>query len=289
MALPGKLRIGDWRVDPAAGQIVRGEAVVRLDARTLRLLLELAEHAGETVSIDELLDRVWAGVIVTPDSVYQAVAALRRILGDDPKRPRYIATVPRLGYRMVAPVTPWSADPEAVSPPARRSGSRPRVAVVVVAVVVVAVPLAVAVRGWVHGAFAGPAAQAPRSVAVMPFLDLTSTMDHEELADELTEGVIDRLAKDRGVRTPGFRDSFVLKGKHLSPREAARTLGVAYVVDGSLHSSPKGYRVDARLVRADNGFVIWSQGYEGPAGETPRYEDAIASGVGRTLSVSPAP
>src|SRR5689334_3943250 len=119
MSPPAKLRIGDWQVDPAAGQISRGGEVVRVEARTLRLLLELAEHPGQTVSLDQLLDRVWAGVIVTPDSVYQAVAALRRMLGDDPKRPRYIATVPRLGYRLVAPVGPAEAG-EAGAPTPRR-------------------------------------------------------------------------------------------------------------------------------------------------------------------------
>jgi len=88
------LRIGAWRVDALAGEISRsGGEPVRLEARTLRLLLHLAARAGEVVSIDELLDRVWAGVIVTPDSVYQAVTSLRRQLGDDPKRPAYIATV----------------------------------------------------------------------------------------------------------------------------------------------------------------------------------------------------
>ena len=79
----------------------------------MRLLLCLAERAGEVVSIDELLDQVWSGVVVTPDSVYQAVASLRRQLGDDAKEPAYIATVPRLGYRMVATVTPWTDEPSA--------------------------------------------------------------------------------------------------------------------------------------------------------------------------------
>jgi DNA-binding winged helix-turn-helix (wHTH) protein len=74
----------------------------------MRLLLCLAEHAGEVVSIDDLLNQVWSGVIVAPDSVYQAVASLRRLLGDDPKQPTYIATVPRLGYRMVATVSRWA-------------------------------------------------------------------------------------------------------------------------------------------------------------------------------------
>src|SRR5260370_23899405 len=72
----------------------------------MRLLLCLAEHAGEIVSIDDLLDHAWTDVTVAPDSVYQAVASLRRLLGDDPKQPAYIETVPRLGYRMVAAVSP---------------------------------------------------------------------------------------------------------------------------------------------------------------------------------------
>jgi len=74
----------------------------------MRLLLCLADHAGEVVSIDDLLTQVWSEVSVAPDSVYQAVASLRRLLGDDPKQPTYIETVPRLGYRMVAKVSPWT-------------------------------------------------------------------------------------------------------------------------------------------------------------------------------------
>ena len=77
----------------------------------MKLLVCLAEWAGEAVSIDDLLDQVWSGVVVTPDSVYQAVASLRRLLGDDARQPEYIATVPRLGYRMVAPVSPWVDEP----------------------------------------------------------------------------------------------------------------------------------------------------------------------------------
>src|SRR5580658_6977681 len=102
------LRIGAWRVSPASGQISREGETVRVEARTMRLLLCLAEHAGQVVSIDDLLAQVWTGVIVTPDSVYQAITSLRRQLGDDPKQPTYIATVPRLGYRMVATVSPWA-------------------------------------------------------------------------------------------------------------------------------------------------------------------------------------
>ena len=101
------LRVGAWCVNPASGEISRNGETARLEARTMRLLLCLAERPGDVVSIDDLLKQVWPGVIVSPDSVYQAVASLRRLLGDDPKQPTYVATVPRLGYRMVAAVSPW--------------------------------------------------------------------------------------------------------------------------------------------------------------------------------------
>jgi transcriptional activator of cad operon len=80
----------------------------------MQLLLCLAQHAGEVLSVDQLLDRVWSGVVVTPDSVYQTVASLRRTLGDDAKEPTYIANIPPLGYRLVAPVGPWDEVPEVV-------------------------------------------------------------------------------------------------------------------------------------------------------------------------------
>src|ERR1700704_287340 len=109
------LRIGAWCVNPTSGQISRDGETARVEVRTMRLLLCLAGDAGEVVSIDDLLNQVWSDVIVSPDSVYQAVTSLRRLLGDDPKQPTYIETVPRLGYRMVATVSPWT-DQSTVQP-----------------------------------------------------------------------------------------------------------------------------------------------------------------------------
>ena len=123
------LRIGAWCVDPKSNEITRNGESRRLEARTMLLLLCLAEHAGEVVSIDELLNRAWPRVNVAPDSVYQAVTSLRRVLGDDPKKPTYIATVPRLGYRMVAKVSAWTdsslADNASKGQPVDRSGKGP--------------------------------------------------------------------------------------------------------------------------------------------------------------------
>src|SRR5687767_1963986 len=97
-------RLGEWRVDPALDQISRDQETVRLEPRTMRLLVRLADTPGQVVSSRELLDTVWSGVVVGPASVYQAISQLGKLLGDTDPVPTFIATVPRKGYRLVAPV-----------------------------------------------------------------------------------------------------------------------------------------------------------------------------------------
>src|SRR2546429_9465536 len=106
------LRIADLRVDPTLDEICKDGRTIKLEPKAMQLLMCLAERAGEVVSVEELLDQGWKDVVVSQDSVYAAVAALRRTLGDDPKSPRYIANVVRRGYRLVAPVSP-AVEPQA--------------------------------------------------------------------------------------------------------------------------------------------------------------------------------
>jgi TolB-like protein/DNA-binding winged helix-turn-helix (wHTH) protein len=273
----------------------------------MRLLTCLADHAGEIVSIDDLLEQVWSGVIVTPDSVYQAVALLRRLLGDDPKQPIYIATVPRLGYRMVASVSPWVAQSLAPPPPATeltestramtnlsgsKSGRHHQVRYLITAGAALCLALVVGfvLYGKVGGndrAASTPAAALQNSVAVLPFLDLTSeSMDQEYFADGMTEELIDRLSKIPGLRVPPPTSSFYFKGKKVPIAEIARSLGVAYILDGSLRKSGSTMRVAARLVRADSGFVVWSETYDRRMDDILKVQDDIAGEVIKALRPS---
>src|ERR1700761_6473144 len=101
---PHIYRIGRWQGDARAGAPRCGDDVVRIDDRALRVLGRLAQTPGELVSVDTLLDAAWPDVVVSPDSVYQAVATLRRALGQEADGSAYIATVPRQGYRLMAEV-----------------------------------------------------------------------------------------------------------------------------------------------------------------------------------------
>src|SRR5579864_4800955 len=300
------LRVGAWCVNPATGEISRNGEALRLEARAMLLLLCLAKHAGEVVSIDELLNQVWSGVIVSPDSVYQAVASLRRQLGDDPKQPSYIATVPRLGYRMVATVGPWaeSGRPDVVTGDLKTPTSRARnaremeharlsrrgIAWAVVAVLFFALVVGAALRFRAANSrqSGSPvvAAQPQKSVAVLPFLDLTDSMKEEEFADGMTEELIDKLSKIPDFRVPAPTSSFYFKDKKVPLAEIAKTLGVAFVLDGSVRKSAARFRVAARLVRAENGYVIWSETYDRPLVDKLLVQEDIAGEVAKALRAS---
>jgi transcriptional activator of cad operon len=310
------LRIGDWRVNPSSGELSRNGETVRLEARTMRLLLCLADRPGEVVSIEELLDKVWAGVAVSSDSVYQAVASLRRLLGDDPKQPTYIATVPRLGYRMLAPVGPWTEDsnsqtvPTAIAAP-KQAGSEPishaghsgtprnnargelRRSAMIGAIgggLCVALVLTFQLyRGITfenHSTQASLAAQPQKSIGVLAFLDLTPGMKEEEFADGLSEGIIDKTSKLPGFRVPAATASFYFKYKNTPIADIAKSLGVVYILEGSTHVSGSSVRIAARLVRAENGYVIWSETYDRPFVNRVAIQDEIAAEVTKALRAS---
>jgi transcriptional activator of cad operon len=296
-AAQSMLRIGAWRADPLRNTLTQGAEVLRVDARCMRLLFCLARHAGQTLSVEKLLDEVWEGVIVSPDSVYQAVATLRKLLRDDPKSPSYIATVPRLGYRMVAEVSgvpdarpaipPDSEPPPVVAALQARQSGHPAGLRLGLAALLVCLLVGFGVFIYAHHSGGGAPSQ---SVAVLPFLDLTSeAMDQEYFADGMTEELIERLSHLPGLRVPAAASSFALKGKKLSIADIGKALGVAYVLDGSVRQSDSTLRISARLARADDGFVVWSQSYDRPTQDKLQVQEDIAREVATSLAASVKP
>jgi len=102
--LDHEFRLGDWVVRPHQNQIARGGERVRLDPRVMLVLVCLAESAGDVVPQEQIIDKVWAGVFVTDGVLTNAIWELRKAFGDDSASPRFIQTVPKKGYRLVAEV-----------------------------------------------------------------------------------------------------------------------------------------------------------------------------------------
>ena len=114
------IRVGKWLVEPMLNRISCMGEIVRIEPQNIKLLLRLAAPAGAVISLEEIERDVWRGLAVTPNSVYQSVAQLRRALGDDKAKPTYIETVPRKGYRLVAPVSLEAATPSSEEAPELR-------------------------------------------------------------------------------------------------------------------------------------------------------------------------
>jgi transcriptional activator of cad operon len=299
------LRIGEWRVDPSLDEITRNGTTVKLEPRAMRLLVCLAEHAGQVVSVEQLLDTVWKEVVVTPDSVYQAVAGLRRALGDETKEPVYIANVLRRGYRLVAPVSPWIPTPLIGSDAHRAVGSDPAAAPVPTPIrpMVYRLSLMLLITGallavgyWLAHQGAGVHRSAASgvevpgsrdiSVAVLPFVDLSDTKDQQYFADGLTEEVIEQLAMVRRLHVAARTSSFYFKGRQATVAEIASTLRVAYLLEGSVRKAGAILRITTHLVRAEDGHDLWSETFDRPLTDVFEIQDEIASGVVHQFKMS---
>ncbi|MFB3901909.1 MAG: winged helix-turn-helix domain-containing protein [Acidobacteriota bacterium] len=99
-----ELRIGEWRVEPDIGKLSRGEKQVQLEPKVMDLLVYLAEHAGKVLPKERLIQAIWPDTFVTDEVLSNAIWLLRKALGDDSRHPSYIETLPRRGYRLIAPV-----------------------------------------------------------------------------------------------------------------------------------------------------------------------------------------
>src|SRR5260370_28842871 len=102
-AKPNGFVTGEWTVSPSRNLLARGQEQVRVEPRVMDVLVQLAQRAGDVVSKEELVERVWEGRHVTDDVLTVTIYALRKALGDDARRPRYLETVSRRGYRWLAP------------------------------------------------------------------------------------------------------------------------------------------------------------------------------------------
>jgi TolB-like protein/Tfp pilus assembly protein PilF len=256
-------RIGEWRVDPDLNELSREGQTIRLEPRTMRLLLYLAAHAGRVVDVQHLLDEVWANVVVTQSSVYQAVLQLRRILGDDPEHPSYIENVPRRGYRLIAPVASLDTRPAAAEQPA--------------VIRVREAPDTQNVRNV-------PALE--KSIAVLPFSNLSSDQENEYFGDGLAEEILNALSHIPELHVAARSSSFSFKNKGVSISEIAERLRVTTVLEGSVRRAADRLRITVQLVDAKTGFHLWSERYDRRFADIFEIQDEIAGAIAQRLRVT---
>ena len=125
-----------------------------------------------------------------------------------------------------------------------------------------------------------------KSVAILPFVDMSEKHDQEYFADGMAEEVIDLLAKVPGIRVIGRTSSFQFKGKSEDLRRIGAKLGAAYALEGSVRRSGDRLRVTAQLIATEDGSHRWSESYDADFGDVLRIQDRIAVGLVRALQVS---
>ena len=176
------------------------------------------------------------------------------------------------------------------SPPQARTRLRRPATVVAVAMLGLTLAYFAADRIWLHkrsGAAVGtPVAVTEKSIAVLPFADMSEKHDQEYFSDGMAEEIIDLLVKVPELKVPARTSSFYFKGKATKIQDIARELGVANILEGSVRKSGDHLRVTAQLVRADNGFHLWSETYDRQLEDVFKTQDEIAGSVVKALKVS---
>jgi TolB-like protein/DNA-binding winged helix-turn-helix (wHTH) protein len=314
-AATGAASLVPLAVAGGAGATLAAPTAVQVEPKVMEVLLCLARRAGRVVTKDELVREVWEGRFVSDDVVWRSVRELRRALGDEARAPRFIETIPKRGYRLLAPVA-QIAEPDGVAaasapasmeqasvregtaasalpavPPAARprlpARRLPRPAAAAALAVLAALALAAA---WWLGA-RRPAGLQPVRIAVLPFANLSGDAGQAYFADGLTEELISRLGSLRPGRLAviGRTSVMALAGHGGDAAEIGRRLGVSYLLEGGVRRDGGRARVTVRLVRAADGTAIWSQRQDVELRQTLQAESAIAERVARELAIELLP
>jgi len=291
-----------FQLDPENHVLWRGGARLQITPKAFDVLCHLVDHAGSLVTQDELLEALWPETYVNPEVVRKYILEIRRVLGDQPEEPVFIETVTKRGYRFIAhvaaqgpaqlPVPPaLDGTPELLGPQAtllKHENSYNRATLRKLAIpAVMVIVVAVAIVGYYWRVRTRLKAPSPSntSIAVLPFVDLSPGKDQEYFSDGLTEEMITNLAKIPGLKVVARSSSFQFKGKNEDLRGVGQKLGVATVLEGSVRKDGNRVRITAELIKADDGFQLWSEMYDRDISHIFAAQDEIARAVSGALQL----
>jgi TolB-like protein/DNA-binding winged helix-turn-helix (wHTH) protein/Flp pilus assembly protein TadD len=288
-------RVGDLVVDVRQQRIWRRSEELEVPELSFRLFRVLIERAPNFVSFDHLIDTVWSGLTVNEGTVTQRVKLLRDTIGDDPQAPQYIGTVRGRGYRLLCRAEPIADRPDSASVDAHPVGPRAlpasRRGLVVLGGLTLVLMGTLLVRVYssrtADSMIGIGTASMPKTVAVLPFRNLSSEPDGEYLSDGVSDELIRRLSLVPQLQVTARTSSFSFKDKSVDAQTIARRLGVRSLVMGSVGRNGNRVRVTAQLVDIENGNKLWSEVFDRDLSELLTIQDEIASAVGASLGISP--
>jgi TolB-like protein/DNA-binding winged helix-turn-helix (wHTH) protein/Flp pilus assembly protein TadD len=313
------LRFGVFELDLRSRELRKQGRRMRLQVQPFQVLRVLVEHAGEVVTREALREQVWpSNVYVDFDhGLNNAIARLRDVLGDSAGIPRYIETLPRLGYRFIFPLTTdrdearpgpttTSVTPLTSAPPAPIAGEE---STPILASAPPALPSPV--RRWRPAALRLAAAialglaviavggywrirqvvddRAIHSLVVLPFESLSPDPMEEYFVDGVSDALITQLAQLDSLRVISRTTAMHYKGKHLPLAQIARALQVDAVVEGTVVRADPVVRINAQLVRTADDRHLWAQSYERNATEVIALQNEVARAIADAIATEITP
>lgn len=283
------LRFGVFELDLREGELRREGLPVKLQPQPVKVLALLASNAGRTVAREELKAEVWGdSTFVDFDrGLNFCVLQIRTALGDDADNPRFVQTVPRRGYRFVAPVEKLDGAVASVVTPAAPTNDQALARLV---------PRAVVALGLVFVLFAAALAlsrrrpappDAPRRVmlAVLPFDDLTGDASQAFFAEGLTEELITQLGRidPEGLGVIARTSVSKYRAQTKDVAQIGRELHVSHVLEGSVRREAERVRVTAQLIRTSDQTHLWAESYDRTLTEALGLQDEVARRVAASL------
>jgi len=247
------IRVGEWTVRPTLNRLEHDERSVKLEPRAMEVLVHLASRAGEVVSADELIDSVWDGRVVGDGAIYQSINQLRQALGDDRDDVRYIQTIPKRGYRLVAAVT--TLEPDADAKVAVGVAGKGKLFVAIAAGLV----LAVAAGFLLSDRYAsGP----ERSIAVLPFENLSADVDDAYFVAGIHNELLTQLAKLSALKVISRTSVMEYENSLKNLRQIGAELGVATILEGSVQRAGDVVRINVQLIDTETDRHLWAEIYD---------------------------
>jgi len=307
-----RARFDDFEVDLRTADLRKHGHRIRLQEKSFQILSLLLERAGEVVTRDELKLRLWPTepLIHFEENLNTNLNRLRQALGDSASEQRLIRTIPRQGYRFIAPIT-WIEESEAetirrgdpIEVAATNGGNTnpspvlaPTLAAKHRTVLASTLVLAFALGGlayhwWTsHSADAGGGPHRD-TILVVPFEDLSGDRSQDYLSDGLTAEMITRLGAISPKHLSAIARSTAMqyKGAHKAVEEMARETQADYVLEGSFQREGDQVRITAELFRARDHGSIWTQAYERNAGDLLAIQREVADRIAESLSLEVLP
>ena len=275
---------GEFFFDVEGHSLLREGEEIALRPRSFRVLHHLLANHGRLVTRDELMQAVWGDTVVTEGSLTQCIIDIRRAIGDTDQQ--MIRTVPREGYVFDVPVTDPQREAPGAGAPAR---TRLRAPAMLAVAVILGVAALLVWRLSDHGNGGVDAAGSPpaKSIAVLPFTDMSPDGGRGYFADGLSEEILNRLAQVRELKVIARTSSFSLRDRpDLDAVAIGRLLNVSYLLEGSVRHSGDRLRVTAQLIETGGGTHLWSESYDGGPGDALEVQARIAGSVASAMQVA---